>query len=66
MPETGLVIPFSRTLEESLGRRPDYLTRPMRRFESFVELEAEGYGEKVLKKTFLDLSREIMHRIKNT
>jgi len=46
-PETGLVGPFSRTLEKSLGRQSDYLIRPMRRFESFVELEAEGYGEKV-------------------
>jgi hypothetical protein len=45
--ETGLVIHFSRTLEESLGSQSDYLIRPMRRFESFAELEAEGYGEKV-------------------
>lgn len=45
--ETGLVIHFSRTLEKSLGSQSDYLIRPMRRFESFVELEAEGYGEKV-------------------
>lgn len=45
--ETGLVIPFSRTLERSLGSQSDCLIRPMRRFESFVELEAEGYGEKV-------------------
>ena len=45
--ETGLVIPFSRTLERSLGLQSDCLIRPMRRFESFVELEAEGYGEKV-------------------
>jgi len=34
-------------LEKGLGRQSDYLIRPMRRFESFVELEAEGYGEKV-------------------
>ena len=45
--ETGLVIHFSRTVEKSLGLQSDYLIRPMRRFESFVELEAEGYGEKV-------------------
>lgn len=45
--ETGLVIHFSRTLEKGLGSQSDYLIRPMRRFESFVELEAEGYGEKV-------------------
>ena len=45
--ETGLVIHFSRTLEKSLGSQSDYLIKPMRRFESFVELEAEGYGEKV-------------------
>jgi hypothetical protein len=45
--ETGLVIHFSRTLEESLGSQFDYVIKPIRRFESFVELEAEGYGEKV-------------------
>lgn len=45
--ETGLIIHFSRTVERSLGLQSDYLIRPMRRFESFVELEAEGYGEKV-------------------
>jgi hypothetical protein len=34
-------------LEKSLGIQSDYLVRPVRRFESFVELKAEGYGEKV-------------------
>jgi len=45
--ETGLVIHFSRALEKNLGSQSDYLIKPVRRFESFVELEAEGYGEKV-------------------
>jgi hypothetical protein len=45
--EADLVFHFSRTLEKSLGSQSDYLVRPIRRFESFVELEAEGYGEKV-------------------
>lgn len=45
--ETGLVIHFSRTVEKSLALQSNCLIRPMRRFESFVELEAEGYGEKV-------------------
>jgi hypothetical protein len=45
--ETGLVIHFSRTVEKSLALQSNCLIRPVRRFESFVELEAEGYGEKV-------------------
>jgi hypothetical protein len=45
--ETGLVIHFSRTVEKSLALQSNCLIRPLRRFESFVELEAEGYGEKV-------------------
>jgi Nucleotidyl transferase AbiEii toxin, Type IV TA system len=45
--ETGLVVPFSRTLERSLGRQQGYSIRIMRRFESFVELEATEAGEKV-------------------
>jgi hypothetical protein len=45
--EADLVFHFSRTLEKSLGIQSDYSVRPVRRFESFVELEAEGYGEKV-------------------
>lgn len=46
-PETGLAAPFSWTLERNLGQRSEYLVKAIRRFESFVELEAEGLGEKV-------------------
>ncbi|MEW6665136.1 MAG: nucleotidyl transferase AbiEii/AbiGii toxin family protein [Thermodesulfobacteriota bacterium] len=45
--EAGLADPFSRTLEERLGQPGDYSVKALRRFESFVELEAEGLGERV-------------------
>jgi hypothetical protein len=45
--EAGLAIPFSRTLERSLGQGGDYSVKPIRRFESFVELEADALGERV-------------------
>jgi len=46
-PEKGLIIPFSRSIEENLIQA-GYTIKVIRRFESFVELVVEDKGESVV------------------